>query len=61
LLEAFIPFTYHASLRAQAHREKGYSAENVEGLFCELRPNGVLGSSARFIWEYSIVQPYFSV
>jgi hypothetical protein len=31
LLKAFIPFTYHASLRPQAHRRKGYSAECVEG------------------------------
>jgi hypothetical protein len=31
------PFTYHASLRPQAHREQGYSPECVEGLFSEVR------------------------
>jgi hypothetical protein len=36
LLKALIPFTYHASLRPQAHREEGYFPECVEG-FYELR------------------------
>src|SRR5215208_4413924 len=43
LLKAFMPYTYDASRRAQAHQRKGYSAECVEGRFSELRIAHILG------------------
>jgi hypothetical protein len=50
LLKAFIPYTYDASRRAQAHRRRGYSPELRGTGILRTSPVGVLGSSYTRNW-----------